>query len=435
MARVRVISADVGPPSRPATTDDAYDEHNRPRLRRALICDALLRGDDRSARLASSSFARPPSSEEASTACDLVRLYGPVHDEGMVRFLVEAWSKWRAMRPWDKDNCLPGWNSGRPRDGNDGDGDVPPLVPCHSAFRRGGDDGVFERPSGNVMGAIGYYCTDSVTPVVGTLPKELREDAYVVCAAVDVAFLPGEVAAAYALTTHPGHHASRDCFGGYCYLNNAALCARLMQRRVETGRSIVRDDGAIDETYWDDDDGTTRGRSSAGKGPRAAILDVDYHCGNGTASIFYRDPTVLFVSIHCDPEVEYPWNTGYADETGVGEGEGATLHLPLEPGADWDRYKSALERAMAAIVAFDPAALVVSLGLDTHAGDSVAVNRGGFELSGDDYVEMGLCIGGHVAGRSIPCVFVQEGGYKMDVVGRAAADVLNGFADGASGGQ
>lgn len=220
-------------------------------------------------------------------------------------------------------------------------------------------------------------------------------------------------------------------------MNHAALCARLMQRRLETGKAIISN-GQIVSNYWNDDDDDQEESTKKKKCCRVAIIDIDYHCGNGTASIFYNDPDIFFCSIHCTPDVDYPWNAGYDDQVGAGKGEGATLHIPLSPGSTWEgSYKQALEKAMGAIVKFDASALVVSLGLDTHEGDSVAVNGGGFKLKGKDYFELGMCIGRHIAmaGKHIPCVFVQEGGYKMDTVGYAAADVVGGFAIGASGGH
>ncbi|KAL3766574.1 hypothetical protein ACHAW5_003877 [Stephanodiscus triporus] len=459
MASILVISAEQPTPaaassSSPDAAADAFDRHNRPRMRRDVILSALAGRYPGLTKFVVVVASPPPprsSSSPSSPGDALIGLYRPVHDADMVRFLVDAWARWTAMGPgWDADNCHREW---RP-----GSGTEPPLVPLHSAFRR---DGI-ERPSGNVMGAIGYYCTDLITPIVGTLARELEEDARVICSAVDRAFDLDEEdrrrahSVVYAVTTHPGHHASYDCFGGYCYLNNAALCARLMQRRIETGRRIVaEDDGEIVANYWDDgeddrvvdddekfvdecrfDDNKddeewepiARRIELYGR-PRVAIIDVDYHCGNGTASIFYRDPSVFFVSIHCDPEIDYPWNSGFADQTGAGDGEGTTMHVPLGKGAGWsDRYEASLRDAMSAIAKFRPQALVVSLGLDTYDGDAVAVNRGGFKLSGKDYVEMGRLIGSYMAKKDVPCVFVQEGGYKMDVVGDAAADVVGGYA-------
>lgn len=110
----------------------------------------------------------------------------------------------------------------------------------------------------------------------------------------------GYILGAYAVTTHPGHHASSDSFGGYCYINHAAMAARYLQTEYDFAK--------------------------------VAVLDVDYHAGNGTVSIFYCDPSVLTISIHCDPDVEYPFNSGWADQTGAADGLGSTLNIPLPPG-------------------------------------------------------------------------------------------------------
>lgn len=158
----------------------------------------------------------------------------------------------------------------------------------------------------------------------------------------------------------------------------------------------------------------------------ASLLYLDYHCGNGTASIFYQDPSVLVASIHCDPDHEYPFHSGFADETGANEGVGVTLHLPLSPGTEWDGYRDALVTALDRIVEdFGAQAVVVSLGLDTYKNDPCTIRRAGFGLSGEDYWNMGQLIGDKL--KDVPAVFVQEGGYRMDAVGKAAADVLVGF--------
>lgn len=333
-----------------ATGSDVYDQHNRPRLRRDIILHAL------STTYPSATFKVPDVSP-----CNLIDLYSRVHDVGMVKFLSTAWSKWTSLgeaKGYYEECCHPQWKKTEEEP-------IPPLIPCHAAFRNCPN----ERPSENVMGAMGYYCTDNMTPIVGTLEDELQRDAMIVCNAVEAAFKDNTVV--YAITTHPGHHANRDNFGGYCYLNNAALCARLMQRQLECGKCVIGQDRVLVENYWANDEESVRNKK---KKCRVAIIDVDYHCGNGTSSIFYEDSSVFFTSIHCDPSIEYPFNQGYADQTGSGGGEGSNLHVPLDPGATWEgAYKAALEKAMKAIVEFDVAGLVISLGLDTHDGVSVAV--------------------------------------------------------------
>jgi acetoin utilization deacetylase AcuC-like enzyme len=182
----------------------------------------------------------------------------------------------------------------------------------------------------------------------------------------------------------PGHHAAADSFAGYCYLNNAAIAAQA----------------------WVD------------AGARVAILDVDYHHGNGTQQIFYDREDVLFVSLHADPAVEYPFFLGYADERGWGAGQLANRNFPLPLGTDWSTYGPALDEALAVVRRAGPDAVIVSLGVDTAHEDP---DR--FELRGDDFVRLGEAIGG----LRLPTLFVQEGGYCLDVLGRNVVNVLSGF--------
>jgi len=199
----------------------------------------------------------------------------------------------------------------------------------------------------------------------------------------------------YALTTHPGHHAAHDCFGGYCYVNNAALTAKLLQ---ESGLDKV------------------------------AILDLDYHCGNGTASIFYEDATVFCSSIHCHPDFEYPFHSGFADEISSCQGLDTTLHVPLPVGTAWSLYKTALTTTLETLVSFDAQALIVSLGLDTLKGDPCAIRRAGFQLNGHDYHEMGQTIATlYYENQKGPIIVVQEGGYYMEKVPQATSDFLLGL--------
>ena len=132
------------------------------------------------------------------------------------------------------------------------------------------------------------------------------------------------------------------------------------------------------------------------------------------------------ISIHCHPDHDYPFHTGFEDEVGAGKGEGTTLHLPLLPGTTWKEYRIAVDTAVKRIQSFRAEALVLSLGLDTLNGDPCAIRRAGFKLFGDDYLEMGRLIGDNC---KIPTIVVQEGGYRMDQVPKAAAGVLSGMAE------
>jgi acetoin utilization deacetylase AcuC-like enzyme len=241
------------------------------------------------------------------------------------------------------------------------------------------------RPSG-INGAMGWYTFDASTPIVeGTWDAAL---AAARCAMTAAALVAEGEPAAYALCRPPGHHAGRAFYGGYCYLNNAALAAQ-----------HLRDHGCV----------------------RVAVLDVDYHHGNGTQEIFWARDDVLFVSLHATPESEYPYFLGYADERGAGPGAGHTLNLPLPLGTRWPEYRAALEVALAAIARYAPDALVVSLGVDTFEADPIS----GFRLTGEDYPRLGDCL----AAAGLPTVLVQEGGYAVAEIGANVAGVLAAFAE------
>jgi acetoin utilization deacetylase AcuC-like enzyme len=199
------------------------------------------------------------------------------------------------------------------------------------------------------------------------------------------AVLAGE-RAAFALTRPPGHHAGADFFGGYCFLNNAAIAAQ-----------TLRDAGMA----------------------RVAVLDIDYHHGNGTQAIFWERADVHFTSLHGDPHTEYPYYLGYADEQGAGAGLGFNRNLPLPRGTGFAAWRTALAAALQGIAAFGADALVVSLGLDTFAGDPIA----GFTLQSADY----LAVGDDLARAGLPTVFVFEGGYAVAEVGVNAVNLLEGF--------
>jgi acetoin utilization deacetylase AcuC-like enzyme len=183
----------------------------------------------------------------------------------------------------------------------------------------------------------------------------------------------------------PGHHAATSLYGGYCFFNNAAIAAH---------------------------------RAAADSKSRVAVLDVDYHHGNGTQQIFYERDDVTFVSLHGDPERAYPYHTGFADELGAGRGRGSTTNVPLPARLDDDGYLAALDQALTAVAAASPAMLVVSLGLDTYGGDPICdldLTTDGFERCGAAVAELG-----------IPLIVVQEGGYADDALGRNVAAWLRG---------
>jgi acetoin utilization deacetylase AcuC-like enzyme len=245
------------------------------------------------------------------------------------------------------------------------------------------------------VAAPGYYCFDMSAPIVAGTYAAARAAANI--ALTGAALLLEGHQTAYALCRPPGHHAGRDMYGGYCYLNNAAIA-----------------------TQYLGDGGWKPSPSPIPHPPyRVAVLDVDYHHGNGTQQIFYERGDVLFASIHADPARQYPYFAGYADERGAGDGVGANLNIPLEADIDDEHYLVALNEALAAVRAFDPHFLVVSAGFDTFGGDPIA----DFALSSAVYPQ----IGRRIAALGLPTLIVQEGGYAVDALGENAVGFLRGF--------
>lgn len=277
-----------------------------------------------------------------------------VHDAAFVNFLTRAHGEWAKMY---------------------GDSDAMPSVWPARTLR--------ERRNGDIESALGSYAFDTATAITRGTWKAAREAANVALSAAQ-AINSGE-RAAFALTRPPGHHAAGDLFGGYCYLNNAAIAAEWLVQN----------------------------------GLRPAILDVDYHHGNGTQAIFYNRPDVLFASIHADPSFAYPHYLGFADERGEGAGEEFNLNLPLPRYTAWSEYVPALDAALSRIQDFGPDVLLVSLGLDTFEHDPISQ----FKLKADDYLRMGE----RIAKFGKPTLFLFEGGYNLDALAEITVNALEGF--------
>ena len=280
-----------------------------------------------------------------------------VHDAGYVEFLRTAWVEWTAL------------------------GHTTDMIPTCLPARR-----MNQRVPKHVDGKLGYYAFAAESSITNGTWEAARAGASLARSA-QRAVSAGEQAA-FALCRPPGHHASADYFGGYCYLNNAAIAAQ-----------GFRNDGAA----------------------RVAVLDVDFHHGNGTQDIFYGRDDVFFASLHGDPAQEFPYFAGYADETGVGAGDGYTANYPLAPGTSFETWLSALDDALAQIHHFGPDALVVSLGVDTFESDPIS----SFLLSSDDFTTYGRRLGQ----LGLPAVYVMEGGYAVEEIGTNAVNVLVGHMD------
>lgn len=294
---------------------------------------------------------------------DLDALLARVHTPRYLDFIAKAWDEWVAIDPAHADlDALPSVWPGR-------------------AFRT-------DVLPHNFAARMGLFSFDAGTPLTaGTWAAARGGAACAVAAARHVsADTRSERRSAFVLTRPPGHHAGPDFFGGYCFLNNAALAAQTLR------------DGGVQ---------------------RVAVLDVDYHHGNGTQSIFYERFDVFTASIHGDPLTEYPFFLGHADECGAGAGLGFNLNLPLPRGTGFAGWRAALQRAVAAIQAFDAQALVVALGVDTFEGDPIS----GFGLKSADYLQVGK----EIVALGLPTVIVFEGGYAVAEVGVNVVNVLEGF--------
>ena len=282
-----------------------------------------------------------------------------VHDPGLIRFLAEAWDEWRATN------------------------EAPELFPdsvLHPALIEG--MGPPHEPR-SPLARAGYWCFETMTPIVAGSYEAGRAAVDVALSAADLV-LGGEPIA-YGLCRPPGHHSPRAAFGGYCFFNNAAIASQHL----------------IDRS-----------------GEPVAVLDLDYHHGNGTQQIFYRRSDVTYVSLHGHPDRAFPYFTGYEDERGAGAGEGSNLNLPLATGCDDATYLAALDRALEAIERADPSTIVVSLGMDTYRDDPIC----DFALTTPVYGE----IGRRVAASGRPLLVLQEGGYHVPSLGENVVTWLRG---------
>lgn len=256
-------------------------------------------------------------------------------------------------------SCWTDWLDTNPKDPST-------LLPATFALRREP-----QKPTG-LLGRAGYYIMDlSACIVEGTYLAALAS-ANCALSAAD-AVLTGE-RSTFALCRPPGHHAGKDYAGGYCFINNASVAANWL--------------------------------SSFGK---VALLDIDYHCGNGTQDIFYERNDVLTISIHADPDFEYPHYWGFDDETGAGPGAGFHKNYPLQKGTDDGHYLETLEEALSLIRTFGPKYLVVSAGMDIYTADPLGTIKVTTEGIGQ--------IGKRIASLALPTVVVMEGGYANDVLG------------------
>jgi len=240
------------------------------------------------------------------------------------------------------------------------------------------------RPPKVLSVRAGYYCIDTFTPLNKNAYLAAREG--VNCTLTAANEILSGTRAAYVLTRPPGHHAEKYVFGGFCYFNNNAIAANFFSR------------------YG-----------------KVAILDIDYHHGNGQQQIFYSRNDVLTVSIHGHPSFAYPYFSGFSGEKGEGEGSGYNLNYPLDEAIDGEIYRKFLRRALLRIKRFKPSFLIIALGYDTAKGDPT----GSWRLTYNDFEKNGKMIGE----LKLPTMIVQEGGYKTQTLGLNAKFFFKGFSE------
>jgi acetoin utilization deacetylase AcuC-like enzyme len=288
-----------------------------------------------------------------------------VHDPELVAHLASVHERWMA--------------SGIPEEVGQ-DRVVPYVFPTAAML------GGIPRTSASAVHALaGTYCYDTMTVVAeGTWPA--------VRAAADCALTAADrvvagARAVYALSRPPGHHVTREAYGGSCYLNNAALAAQALR---QAGHE------------------------------RVSVIDVDAHHGNGTSAIFYDRADVLYGSVHVDPAAGwFPHYVGHAHEKGAREGLGANVNVPLRPGSGDGAFLDGVSTLAAAAVDHGSSALVVSLGVDAAADDPespLEVTLDGYRAAAERLASLGL-----------PTVLVQEGGYHLPSLGGLVTGFLSAF--------
>jgi len=292
-----------------------------------------------------------------------------LHDAGFVEFLQTAWEEWSQTEY--KGEAIP---------------------TCWPARR------MSTRIPNYIDGKVGYYALSSETSISeGTWEAAIASKNVALTGAelllkahsgtsVSTPLNANSAQGVFSLCRPPGHHAAFDMFGGYCFLNNAAIAAQ-----------------------WFRDNGIER----------VAILDVDFHHGNGTQDIFYQREDVLYLSLHGDPRDAFPHFSGYSDETGQDAGVGATFNCPLPPGTNFKTWCNKLKDSLTKIDQFGADVLVVSLGVDTFEKDPISF----FKLKSEDF----LSIGQLLADLNLPTLFVMEGGYDIKELGINVVNVLQGF--------
>lgn len=278
-----------------------------------------------------------------------------IHDKKYVEFLNVAWKEWLKL-------------------GLGGEA-IPTVWPSRSM-----NSSVIPN---FIEGKLGYYALANETSISEGTIEGAYEAVKLVLTAADMLEKEKNI---FALCRPPGHHASKDQYGGYCFFNNVAIATEKLKAK-----------GA----------------------ERIFILDIDFHHGNGTQAIFYDRSDVYFASLHGDPREAFPHFLGHADEKGIGDGEGYNINYPMQPGTSYNEWTKSLDDALSKIEIFHPDVLLISLGVDTYEKDPISF----FKLTSNDFFDVGK----KISSLNLPTLFVMEGGYAIKEIGVNTVNVLKGF--------
>jgi acetoin utilization deacetylase AcuC-like enzyme len=277
-----------------------------------------------------------------------------VHSDRYIDFLATAWARRSEIEPG-----------------------LDYVLPSHFARRE-----MHRYPEG-MIGRVGFHMADLSTPLYETTFEAVKASADVAVTAADAALGGGY---AYGLSRPPGHHASTETAGGFCFVNNTAVAAAHLHHALKR---------------------------------KVGIIDVDVHHGNGTQIIFYESADIVTVSIHADPSSFMPYYAGYADENGAGAGAGFNLNMPLPHGSGDGPYLDAIRRAVDFCAGHGVAALVVALGLDASEHDP----NGALSVTTQGFMQAGAIL----RGAGLPTAIIQEGGYLSEILGENLGAFLGGF--------
>ena len=280
-----------------------------------------------------------------------------IHDEDYINFLNVAWDEW--IKEGFKGEAIPNIWPSRSMDSK--------VIPKF------------------IEGKLGYYSLAGETSISDGSIEAAYEAVKVVITASEM-LQNNNISNIFSLCRPPGHHASKNQFGGYCFFNNAAIAAEYF--KINGANKIF-------------------------------ILDVDFHHGNGTQSIFYNRSDVFYASLHGDPMYAFPHFLGHADEKGTGPGEGYNKNYPMPPGTSYDVWSEALDDSIKNIKTFNPEMLIVSLGVDVYENDPISF----FKLKCENFID----IGKRLSKLKLPTLFVMEGGYAIKDIGVNTVNTLKGF--------